>query len=368
MNKTFSLYLDLVRFLAACLVVLYHTNQRWVIEAILPASNYGHSAVIVFFVLSGFVISYVTQARENTIPVYSASRIARIYSVTLPAIILTPLLDYVGKAIYSFPYEGSAPADWPVIRTLASATFTNELWSASIMSFSNTPYWSLCYEVWYYVAFGAWFFSRGRWRLLLVGAVSLIVGPKIVLLAPIWCMGVLLNQWRRLGSWTEGAGWSVLVASTLGIIAFHWFDVTGLCTNWLKSIVGAHWHRELAFSKFFVGDYLLGILVMLHFAGVRAVAHRLRGLLDPGRRVIQGMAAYTFTLYVMHVPLFLFWGAVLRGNPKEWWFYLATIVLTGLSVFVIGYITENKRHVLRAWLVRTLSPPFAFPWTGRSAL
>ena len=40
MNRTFSLYLDVVRFAASCLVVLYHTNQRWVIEAIVPAGNW----------------------------------------------------------------------------------------------------------------------------------------------------------------------------------------------------------------------------------------------------------------------------------------------------------------------------------------
>lgn len=42
MNKGFSIYLDLVRFLAACLVYIYHSNQRLLVEEILPASNFGH--------------------------------------------------------------------------------------------------------------------------------------------------------------------------------------------------------------------------------------------------------------------------------------------------------------------------------------
>jgi peptidoglycan/LPS O-acetylase OafA/YrhL len=367
MTKTFSLYLDLVRFTAACLVLIYHSNQRWVVEAILPASNYGHSSVIVFFVLSGFVISYITRERENTLPEYTASRVARIYSVTLPAVILTPLLDYLGKHISAAAYEGSAPDDWPIIRGGASLTFTNELWWNSIMSFSNTPYWSLCYEVWYYVAFGVWIFSRPGLRPWLLCGVALIVGPKILLLAPIWFMGVLLDRWNRLNAWKEGTGWALLLASIVGIVAFHRADVTALCTNWLRSIIGPYWHRELAFSKFFIGDYLLGTLVMIHFGGVRAVAHRLRAVLDPWSKLIRGLAAYTFTLYVLHVPLFLFWGTVIRGDPKRPWFYLTTIALVGISVFVVGFVTENKRQGLRAFLVAAFSRPFAFPWTRKSA-
>ena len=44
MNRAFSIYLDLVRFLAACLVYLYHSNQRLLSTEILPVSNYGHSS------------------------------------------------------------------------------------------------------------------------------------------------------------------------------------------------------------------------------------------------------------------------------------------------------------------------------------
>ena len=86
MNRSFSVYLDVVRFTAAFLVYLYHSNQRFLSEAILPASHYGHSSVIVFFVLSGFVIAFVTDTKESRLPAYAASRISRVFSVTVPAI------------------------------------------------------------------------------------------------------------------------------------------------------------------------------------------------------------------------------------------------------------------------------------------
>ncbi len=87
MNKPFSIYLDLVRFAAACLVYLWHSNQRMLVADSIPLSQYGHSAVIVFFVLSGFVIAYITDTKENTLPSYAASRISRIYSVAVPTVV-----------------------------------------------------------------------------------------------------------------------------------------------------------------------------------------------------------------------------------------------------------------------------------------
>ena len=103
MNKSFSIYLDVVRFTAACLVYLYHSNQRWLTENILPASNFGHSSVIVFFVLSGFVIAFITDTREKTFATYAASRISRVYSVALPAVFLTIALDAVGRHLFRSP-------------------------------------------------------------------------------------------------------------------------------------------------------------------------------------------------------------------------------------------------------------------------
>ena len=151
MNRAFSIYLDLVRFLAACLVYLYHSNQRLLSTEILPVSNYGHSSVIVFFVLSGFVIAYITDTKEREWVSYTASRISRVYSVAVPALILTLVLDSIGRYLYPAIYD--YPFDNFILRSISSLLLLNEVWFVSITSFSNVPYWSICYETWYYVAF-----------------------------------------------------------------------------------------------------------------------------------------------------------------------------------------------------------------------
>ena len=62
------------------------------------------------------------------------------------------------------------------------------------------------------------------------------------------------------------------------------------------------------------------------------------------------LAAYTFTLYLLHQPLFLFWGSVLRGDPKGYRNWALTTVLVALSVAVVGTVTENRRYLLTRWL------------------
>ena len=352
MPKPFSVYLDAVRFAAACLVYLYHSNQRWLVEPVLPASHYGHSSVIVFFVLSGYVIAYITATKEREWQDYTASRLSRVFSVAVPAIALTVILDAVGRQLVPAAY--GYPFDWFGVRILASLLMLDEAWFVSITAFSNVPYWSICYESWYYVAFGILTFApRSRaWPLL--GLLALALGPKILLLAPIWAMGVLLFRWKRLAEISEPLGWMLVVASAAGIVTFHWFGVEEIAASWFKSLVGKDRFEQFSFSRFFIGDYVLGPLVMLHFAGMRRVATRLSRLLLSVERPVKALAAYTFTLYLLHHPLFLFWGAVLRGDPKGYGTWIMTTCLVAISVGLIGAATEMRRHILTRWIRQRL--------------
>lgn len=353
MNKGFSVYLDLVRFVAACLVYIYHSNQRLLVEEILPASNFGHSSVIVFFVLSGFVIAYVTDTKENTWTSYWASRLSRVYSVAVPAILLTLLLDSIGRTLLPALYAGY-PYDQFVIRSLGSFLFANEVWFISITSFSNVPYWSICYEIWYYAAFGILMFMPRRTAIALLLLLAAALGPKIILLAPIWCMGVLLYYWQAPRRLSTEASWWLFSGTVAAIVLFHYHGVSPAMTEWLKAQMGPDLHREFTFSKFFPADYILGILVAANFAAMRNLAAQIEPFTQIIERPVKTLASYTFTLYLLHQPLFLFWAAVLRGDPSGHSYWLATTVLMAASVGIIGYFTENKRHGLRKAIARAL--------------
>ena len=352
MNKCFSIYLDLVRFAAACLVYLYHSNMRLLVSQPLPASNFGHPSVIVFFVLSGFVIAYVADTKERQWVDFAASRLSRIYSVVVPAIVLTLLLDFVGRGLYPALYD--YPFDRLGIRLLASLLMLNELWFVSITSLSNVPYWSITSESWYYVIFGlAWFLPR-RLAFAAAGLAGLLIGPKVVLLLPVWLSGVLLYRWTALRQISLGFALALALLSFTAIPLFHLLGVFDQLADWTALQLGAQAFREWTFSRFALGDYLLCALVFMNFAGMRRVAGHLAPLLLAIERPVRTLAAYTFTLYILHQPVFLFWGAVIRGNPQGWGNWLAITGATALTVAAVGHVTENKRHLLKAQLRRLL--------------
>jgi peptidoglycan/LPS O-acetylase OafA/YrhL len=349
MNRAFSIYLDAVRFLAAVMVYLYHSNQRLLIQDVLPLSRFGHSAVIVFFVLSGFVIAYVTDTKERQWTTYSASRISRVFSVALPAVLLTLLLDTVGRALYPVLYSGY-PYDQFVIRSAAALGMANEIWFVSITSFSNVPYWSICYESWYYLLYGVVHFVPGARRWWLAGGLLLMLGPKIALLAPIWLAGVLLYHWQWPARMPTRMAWPLALLSFAAIWAFHHGNVEPHISTQVKDALGAAWHTQLTFSKFFLSDYVLTVLVFLNFAAMRVVAPSMAPLWAAIESPVRFVAAYTFTLYLLHQPLFLFWAAVLRGDPGGPGYWGLVTALVAGSILLVGHFTESRRHHLRAWL------------------
>ena len=108
MNKALSLYLDLVRFMAAMLVFIFHMSYfaGWEVPFV---GAYGSEAVIAFFVLSGFVISYTAKNKHADLRDYTLSRLARLWSVVVPAIIVTCMTDVVGQHLSLAAYSPMVP-------------------------------------------------------------------------------------------------------------------------------------------------------------------------------------------------------------------------------------------------------------------
>ena len=356
MKPEFSLYLDLVRVLAAGAVILYHSNLRLLTAERLPFSQHGHAAVMVFFVLSGYVIAHIAQHRENTPLEYWSSRLARFYALAIPTVLLTPLLDLLGEAMAPQFYDGTTTHGWAALRIATSLAFLNEVWMTSIMSFSNVPYWSLCYEFWYYALFAILAFVRGGARWCWAGALALLLGPKIMALAPVWALGVLLQRWRRLQGIGPGVGALLFVCSLPAYGLFHAYGLTDMGSAWLRQLIGAELHHQMAFSRYFISDYLLALIVACNFLGVRALAPHVGKPLLWAAPLIRLLAGYTFSAYILHQPLLQFYAALFNGDPQRPWFYAATMTATLASIVAIGSLTEGRRRhwrdLTRAALLR----------------
>ena len=316
-----SLYLDLIRFFAAVSVVLYHTWSLFYPDTKMKFP--GHEAVVVFFVLSGYVIAYAASRPGVTLAVYAQHRLARILPVAWLALLLA------GALAAAVPELGKGAE--LLAPTVANMFFLGQSGWSWMEAPLNSPFWSLNYEVWYYVIFAAWLFSpRHRW--LWVGAAALLAGPKILLLMPVWLMGVVL--YHRMPTLGRGAA-LLIFATTAGIAAaMCWLDVSDLWRSWLYRVVPPFWRAH--YSTQFLYDVVLGIVVTANFAAISSLSpwlDKLRAI----ERPIRYLASFTFSLYVFHGPLTELLLKVLKLNgPLQ--FYGAM----GVCVFLLAQLTERR--------------------------
>jgi peptidoglycan/LPS O-acetylase OafA/YrhL len=309
----------------------------------------------VFFVLSGFVIAHVVDTKEHGPREYAVSRMARIYSVAIPALILTIVADAVGESILPSIYAGETTHDWSALRFVSSLLFMNEFWGFSITAFSNVPYWSLCYEMWYYFIFGLFAFWQGRGRLVVLCLALVLAGPKLLLLLPIWLLGVHL--WRsQIGvRLRPAAGAALFVSSLVLSTLFVVFNVETFLAEFLKGLVGPDLHRNMTFSKWFLSDYLLAIIVYMNFAGFWGASVALGRYLVPAARPIRWLAGLTLSLYLFHKPLLLLFIALLQGDPSGMLFYFSTLACVLLTIATLAQFTERRKERYRVFFTWLLS-------------
>jgi peptidoglycan/LPS O-acetylase OafA/YrhL len=337
-----SLYLDVLRFGAATLVLITHASyERFGGSWLVPIGQFGHEAVVVFFVLSGFVIRYVA-TRERTPAQYAVSRAARLYSVVLPALIGTVLADFIGRSIAPAMYDTAiAPDNHPVVRFAANALFLNEIWFWSIRPFSNGPFWSLGYEAWYYIIFGIMFFGRGANRVLLSVLAGVAMGPKILILLPVWLLGVAAFQIAAGGRVGERLGLALILGSIAGA------GLTIACRSAIA--LPADVAAPLSWSRDFPADYVLGLCIAANIMGFWAFGARLARPLELAAAPIRYLAGLTFPLYLCHFPLLMLFGAAFvrdRTATEN----IMVIVATLACVCAAAPFMERQRLRLKALL------------------
>ncbi len=354
MSRAFSLYLDAVRFLAALLVLFYHAN--WIYRPGILFTSLGHEAVVIFFVLSGFVIAYVADTRDQDFRGFMLARGARIYSVAIPAIVLTATLDTAGFHIDESVYpEGYRAWDLPVVRVITSSLFLNELWTLGIQLFTNVPYWSLNYEVWYYVLFGILSFVEGRRRWLVFVLLCLFLGPKILLLLPVWWIGVWVYRSEYLARLPIPLAWLSLGLSLVGGYWYVHVNMGQWGWDYLKHLLGDELHLQLSFSRQFISDYYLAVVLSLHFIGLRVLLAQVKDLPRRLETTIRYLAGATFSIYLFHQPLLWFYSAVFSGVDEGIPRYVIVVPMTLVSIYLLAMFTEQKKNVWKVWIEQLLA-------------
>ncbi|MGF6273068.1 peptidoglycan/LPS O-acetylase OafA/YrhL [Massilia sp. UYP11] len=356
LDQPFSVYLDLVRFLAALAVVAMHVRQFGLAEG--PGADlltlFGREAVMAFFVLSGFVIAHTTAQRRPSAREYALARAARIYSVALPVLLLAFACASLvhGHLMTGMDRHYQLARPWLYIPF--HLLFLGDLWSLAEVPPWLGPWWSLNYEVWYYVLFGVACYVRGPWRLPALCLVLAVMGVKLWLLLPVWLAGVALYHWQArhaLPCALARLGW----IASLALLAIY---ETGGVEETLRAAGRASWLGQafaLGNADRFLADYVFGLIVCLNFACARFA--RLKALLHVAPP-IRRLASYTLTLYLSHALVLIAWPALYPHDPGSMTDLLALGLAVAVATAVLGMLTEQRKDAFRRLLARLAAAPW----------
>jgi len=126
---------------------------------------------MIFFVLSGYLIAFTFKEKNRGAKRYIIDRVSRLYSVVWPALLLTCVLDYIGFRFNPGFYLAEIPIHHQFLRYLANAFFWADM-GFMHSSFYNGPFWSICYEFWYYMLFAAYCYLQGKWKYIGIGLIA----------------------------------------------------------------------------------------------------------------------------------------------------------------------------------------------------
>lgn len=348
----FSAYLDLVRLSAAAMVVLHHLKHTSAgpdaVLRFIPA--YGHEFVIVFFVLSGYVIAAtVDRKRDDGLRDYALDRAARMYSVVLPTLLVSTLLSL-------FMWLASAPGSGTLQEIFTAAglnlIFLAQSWGVNSIPPSNPAFWSLSYEVMYYALFGCLYYLRGGHRLAMCALVAMLAGPKVLLLLPCWLAGVAAYHWRDRLRTSRSVAWFMLMSPVIVMAALSYVHFGASMRVFLGQVLGFYYER-LDWSMEFPKDYIGAVLIASHLHAVRRLGLKLPARV--GSAAVNG-AALTFTLYLLHYPVIVLIKLAFGSANRSLACFVTAALGVVVATYVVGSFSEARRRQFRTLLAKRVAP------------
>lgn len=357
LSPDLSIWLDVLRLGAALLVVLGHAgNVRftdgdlfWVREWSLAPD-----AVIIFFVVSGLVVGRAA-SRDASWGTYAFNRLTRLVSVVLPALILTLILDAVGRATDPSAYLSQHYTALPVTEFILRGLSFSQEWRGvgpPVQLGSNAPLWSLSFESAYYVFLGVVLFASGWMRIVALVGLAWLFGISILLLLPTWLAGVVVWHMIRTGR-VPRRHWVAVALAILPIAALVVAKLARVDEALLQATpdwLGPVRHtRVFDFGREALWNSLIAAALALHLIGASRAAPSFRKITG---RIIRWWAGASFSIYVVHYPIMHLMDAGLSENlpAKSAIFVLLPVALA----LVFAQIFERplpwiRKAILRAW-------------------
>jgi len=305
----------------------------------------GHVAVILFFVLSGFVIHYSSiRQHKNKIdlPDYFKRRFLRIYPPLIFCMLLTLILDFTGKYVFGYSIYFQRT---PVL--LINSNITTDLnWVTAIGNLmmvqnvythvwgTNGPLWSLMYEWWFYMLYPVIYYLYKK--------------NKYFSYAIVWLLFILASNglfdnklassvFNYLLCWSLGA---LLADVLLGKIRVFWYIIPLVICVTEFTINGPDSNSvyQLAIVDTLIGFIFTALLFALLKFKTLFSLHRVFDSFNL-------LGDYSYTLYVIHVPILVMINGIVlsfTGNRMPQNFYIMFISIAFILAFayLLHFLTE----------------------------
>lgn len=370
-----SVYMNLIRGLAAVAVLISHVSLFFFDNAFKTfwthffwaSIDIGQQAVMVFFVLSGFLIGGTvlkTQSRSQfSWALYLVQRFTRLYVVLIPALLLTIGWDFLGMhwfgpQVYAarFPldhmllgnvYQSSG---WQTL--LFNGLFLQEIHATTYGS--DAALWSLAFEFWYYILFplGLLAATAAGWRQRLLygicAAALCTVEPRSILLYfSVWLFGALIHLIPPLKISGRVKRQRYIVGACLLLLASVY--VHPLIADWVVWNVPA--------------DFLVGASAALLLYLLASWYNCSPPSSTRYHRAANTMAGFSYTLYLTHYPVLVFIQAALVRHGFEGWSLTpmhgiyALMITSGVLLYswLIAQVTEVHTTAVRKVVTGQLS-------------
>lgn len=364
-----SVLISLLRGLAALQVAAAHLRAEFFpglrtlddpalwYQALAFATGFAHQAVLVFFLISGWLVggSFLNKrGQPGAVKLYAIDRVTRLWTVLVPTFLMILAFGIVSGTL------APGSADFAADNPYSVAAFAGNLLGLQtivVPTFGgNFPLWSLANETWYYVLFPilvlAASATRQRgvlWGLLALAALMLPL--SITLYFFIWLLGAAFSRVRlECGAATR----ALLLMVLLGLSVYF-------------RLYGSNDDLEPAS---FLQDLLLSVIFLLFLSSTVITAppqSRFMRSVKPGATFLSN---FSFTLYVVHIPVLdmLAWlGTVMLGKNKldassvgDLAIYV--LMLAGVVIFSYGFyrLFEARTYRVRRWLkAQLVKPPLA---------
>ena len=359
-----SILISVLRGLAAFQVVAAHLRAQlfpslrslpdpsiWY-QALAFFTGFAHQAVVVFFLLSGWLVGGSLLNKLDTpkaMIFYAIDRISRLWIVLVPAFGLTILIASLTESVDPGRVSYSIENEYSVL------SFFGNLFGLQDMAVprfgGNFSLWSLANEIWYYILFPVCIVALlaksrpHRVAAVSIGLVAAYCLPfQLTLYFLIWLLGVGFSRIRVELSRTP----RLLLIAALIALSVN-FRLTG--------------SNDILTAESFVQDLVFSIPFLLLLCSLQNPADRTR----PGTRLAaligSALSPFSFTLYVIHVPLLVMLrsmyeplsrGRLSPANAADFGIYFVMLATIVLLAYLFHLPFEAQTYRLREMIKRTL--------------